>query len=320
MEKDSIVSFAKSFLSAPYSDEYLQKLAAKNPKKFFNNLSKLDERQIVKILNEHPEYTNMEHDGWHAIHYAASLNDHFILEKFITGAIRNGMTSYPRTEKLKKDMPSGLGVLEFCAAMNCDKSLAKVISHLGNPEEMDYTYSLDYAMLYNSTKTIKFLQKIIGPEKSEQEMLAFFNNQAKISYGYQSNFNQIFSNHFKFNPERFEDYGIDVTYKEDGKANYFTLTLNAISYCKYEIEESGSGLEKIQKCISYFIDKGFTFDQPDGKGKTPREYLDSLIKDMEYGSSYIANKLEEFIKETEYKSLNNELSHNVTAQPKKIKI
>jgi hypothetical protein len=87
MEKDAIVSIAKTFLSAPYSEDFLQKLSAKNPKKFFNNLTKLDERQIVKILNEHPEYANMEHDGWHALHYAATLNDHFILEKFITYAI-----------------------------------------------------------------------------------------------------------------------------------------------------------------------------------------------------------------------------------------
>jgi hypothetical protein len=318
MEKDVIISLAKSFLSDPYSEDFLKKLSAKNPKKFFNNLSKLDERQIVKILNEHPEYANMEHDGWHALHYAATLNDHFIVEKFITLAIRHGLTSYPRTEKFKKDIPSGMGVLEFCAAMNCDKSLAKFISHLDNPEKQDYGYSMQYAMLYNSTKTIKFLQKIVGQEKSQEEMLAFFNNRARINYGYNSNFNQIFEKHFKYNPERLEDYGVDIKYEKEGMSNYFSLVLKAMSYHSEQLNEAG--MERIQKCISYFIDKGFSFDKPDGKNEKPRDHLNEFIKNIEYHSSYIAEKIENFIKEIEYKSLNNELSHNVMTQPKKIKI
>jgi hypothetical protein len=316
MEKDAIVSIAKTFLSAPYSEDFLQKLSAKNPKKFFNNLTKLDERQIVKILNEHPEYANMEHDGWHALHYAATLNDHFILEKFITYAISNGLTSYPRTEKPKKDMPSGMGVLEFCAAMNCDKSLAKFITHLGNPEEQDYAYHMQYAMLFNSTKTIKFLQKIIGPEKSQEEMLAFFNNQSKI--GYYSKFDNIFKTHFKYNPERLEDYGVDVTYKKEGMHSYFSLALQAMSYNSHEMADAG--MEKMQRCINYFLDKGYSFDTPDGKGKNTREFLNEFVKNVEYENSYIGRKLEEFIKEVEHKSLNNELSHNATTQPKKLKI
>lgn len=317
MEKDAIISFAQSFLATPYSEEYLQKLSAKNPKKFFNNLSKLDERQINKILNEHPEYANMEHDGWHALHYAATLNDHFIVEKFLNNAIKHGLTSYPRTEKFKKDIPSGLGLLDFCAALNCDKSLAKFVSRLSEPENYDFTYALDYAMLYNSAKTLNFLQKIIGPEASQEKMLTFFNTQAR-HYGYNSNFRHIFKTHFKFNPERLEDYGVDVKYEKEGKHNYFCLVLQTMCYYNNELEEAG--MEKIQKCISYFLDKGFSFDKPDGKNETPRQHLNEFIKYVEYNNSYLAEKLEKFIKEEEHKSLNNELVHNVTTQPKKLKI
>jgi len=318
MEKDDILSFAKKFLAEPYTEEYLNSLSAKNPKKFFNNISKLDIKQINAILNNHSEYANKEHDGWHALHYAASLNDPFILDKFIQHALNNGLTHYPNTQKAKKDISSGMSLLNFCSAMNCEKSYAKLLTYLGNPEEQDYAHALRYAMIYNSGKMIKFLHNLIEPEILQKEILSFFCGSQRMNHGSRSNIEYVLKNNFKYNPDRFEDYGVNIKYEEPEKPNYFTLTLSVMANNYYELDELG--IEKSEKIIAYFIDKGFSFDRPDGNGNIPRKIIEEFISDIDRSSGYSGRRLEKFIQELEYKSLNNELDKNNTIQPKKLKL
>jgi hypothetical protein len=318
MEKDAIISFAKSFLSEPYSEEYLNKIADKNHKKFLNNLSSLDEKQITRILSEHPDYANKMHGGWHSLNYAALLNNHHILEKFMQHAINNGLSSLPRTEKVKKGVPASLNLLTFCAAMNCEKSYAKLLTYLNNPEEQDFEHAMDYAMLFNSPRTLKFLHKLVGPEQSQKAMLEFFDKNQKTSYGYRSNVQYVLKNHFKYNPERFEDYGVDINFKQEDLSNYFTMTLRVMADDFYELDDNNDNFDKVKKAISYFLEKGFNFDEKDGRGATPREYINSLINNT--SSSYYSDQIEKYVKELEQKSLDNQLVKKTNPEPKKIKI
>lgn len=311
MEKDAIIEFARNFLAEPYSEEFLKNLAEKNHKKFLNNLSRLDERQINKVLKDHPEYANRVHDGWHSLHYACLLNNQVVLDKFMQLAIADGLKSLPRTEKDKKDTSAGLSLLNFCATMNCDKSFAKILTYLNNPEEQDFSQGLCFSILYNSTKTIKFIQKIMGPEKSQKDMLEFFNRARR---NFQTNANYVLSNHFKYKPERFEDYGVDVNFKLDNLKNYFTLSLRTIADNLYEVEDT----EKVKSCVVYFVDKGFNLDTPDGTNETPRTILENMIKNSP--TNYFSNQLEKYIKEIEHKSLRNILEEKKIFEPKKLKI
>lgn len=318
MEKEAILSIARSFLAEPYSEEYINKLAGKNHKKFLNNLSTLDERQIVKVLAEHPEYSNKELNGWHSLHYAALLNNSYILDKFVQNALKDGLSSLPRTTAVKKNTPAGLNLLTFCAAMNCDKSYAKLLTYLSDPEQQDFKHALSYSILFNSTKSMKFLQKLLGPEQSQQHMLEFFNRVEATSSGSRSNIQYVMSNHFKYNPERFDDYGVDVTFQSDKLRNYFTLTAKCYADNYYEIENLELSADKLRKSISYFIEKGFSFDTPDAFNDTPRKYLDEFKESL--SSSYHASQVEKIMKELEQQSLQNNLPKVNTVQPKKIKI
>ncbi len=319
MNKQDIIGLAKSLLDSPYNEENLLKISEKNPKKFFNNLSSLDERQIKEILKLHPDYANKFSDGWHALHYASTLNNHFIVEEFMQGAIKQGLTSLPSTTKSKKGITENVGMLNFCAANNCDKSYLRILTYLSNPEEQDFEMTFKYALYYNSNKIIPIIQKIVGNEASQKIMYDFFVNKRKNEDGKLIDRLRItLKNKFKENPKKLEDYNIDFHYKEEGKKNYFTATLNMINNSVYDYTENREGLELIKNYIGFFLEKGFDFDSPDRQGVSPRKYIEEIINNLEIG--WGKELLEQYVSEMEVKSLDNKLPKKKGIEPKKIKI
>ena len=321
MEKDKILEIAKEILNNPYSEEYLEGMAGKNPKKFLNNLASLDERQIKHILREHPNYANTMHDGWHSLHYACLLNDQHILEMFFQKAINEGLTNLPKTEKSKKNIGEGVTLLNFCVANNCEKSFVKILTYISHPEEQDFNLSLRYALAYHSPKVIPIVQKIMGEEASQKKMLEYFSSSWITDNGLKiSNLFSTLSKTFKYKLERFEDYGIDFNYNISEKKNYFTATLSGISDNVYEFwgDDDYERHEKFKTYLEFFLDKGFSFDSLDGEGKSPREYINKITNEIY--STYRKEDMEKHISKLGAKSLSNQLPQNTLSQPKKIKI
>lgn len=322
MEKEKILELAKNILNQPYSEEYLDKLAQKNPKKFLNNLASLDERQIKYILREHPGYANTTHDGWHSLHYACMLNDQHILGIFFQKAIDQGLSHIPKTEASKKNIGEGVPLLNFCVANNCEKSFAKVLTFLSNPEEQDFNWLLRYGLSYHSPKVIPIIQKIMGEEAYQQEMLSYFSSSWVSSKEVRrSHFYDTFSDTFKCKIERFEEYGIDFNYRNPEGKNYFTAALSAIAenvYNFWEYDEKDERQDRFKKCLDFFLDKGFDFDSPDGENNSPRTYISKIVEGIY--SSYRKEKMEEYIAQLETKSLDNKLPKNNLVQPKRIKV
>lgn len=307
MNKEKIQEIAQSFLQEPYSDETLGKLAEKNHKKFLNNLSKLDERQINKILKAYPEYSNKTLDGWHSLHFAALLNDSHILENFMKNAINNGLTSLPTTTKGKKDIPENISFLNFCAANNCDKSFAKILTYLSNPEEQNFKEAIVYSLYYSNPKVIKFLEKLMNKEDMQSTMLNYFNDRIhRLDFLWKTN----------TSIEKLANLGIDIKYEEENKKNYFTLVLESMNNNCYDIEQKG--FDYIKNTINQLIDNGFSLDTPDKKGNMPRDILEIFIKNLY--SNGLQEKLEEYMLLINSKSLNNELKNQTTVEPKKFKI
>ncbi len=322
MEKEKILELVKSILNEPYSEEYLDKLAKKNPKKFLNNLATLDERQIKYILREHPEYANTTHDGWHSLHYACMLNDKHILGMFFQKAIDQGLSHIPKTEASKKNIGEGVPLLNFCVANNCEKSFGKVLTFLSNPEEQDFNWLLRYGLSYHSPKVIPMIQKIMGEEESQKEMLKYFSSSWVSSKGVKHyNFYNTFAETFKCKIERFEEYGIDFNYRTPEGKNYFTAALDAIAenvYDFWEYDEKDEREDRFKKLLDFFLDKGFSFNGVDGENNTPRTYINKIVEGIY--STYKKERIEEYIAQLEAKSLDNELPKNSIVQPKRIKL
>jgi hypothetical protein len=307
MNKEKIQEIAQNFLNEPYSDETLGRLAEKNHKKFLNNLSKLDERQINKILKAYPEYSNKVLDGWHSLHFVALLNDPNILESFMKNAINNGLTSLPKTTKEKKDIPENISFLNFCAANNCDKSFVKILTYLSNPEEQNFNEAIIYSLHYGNSKVIKFLEKVMVKEDIQSTMLSYFNDRPhRLDFLWKTT----------TSVEKLNNMGVDIKYEEDNKRNYFTLVLESMNNNYYDIEQKG--FDYIRNTIDQFMDSGFSLDIPDKKGNMPRASLELFIKNT-YSNS-LQEKLEEYMLLLNSKSLNNDLVKKNNVEPKKFKI
>ena len=286
-------------------------------KKFLLGLSKLDERQIIKVLNIHPEYANKKITGWHSLHYACLLNNPHILDNFMRKAIADGMKTLPTTEVIKKEIDSGLTLLNFCAFTNNEYSYAKVLTFLGNIEEQNFEESLRYGLLNGSYKTVKLINKIIGEEKSQQLMLEFFTSKHITQNGrLRENIDYALVETFKHNPSKFDDYGIDIRTTIVGKPNYFTSTLKLFLRDTYTIEKQG--INTIKNYLRYFTSKGFDFDTKDNEGVTPRVYLNKFI-DKLFDQS-LRDQLINFLPEVEKVALDNVLEKSTLIEPKKIKI
>lgn len=316
MNKENIVKIAKDFLDKTSSDGLIIELS-KSHKKFFNNLSKLNVVQIDKILDVSPEFSNKTYDGWHAMHYACLTNDSYIVDVFMKRAMRNGLSSLPLTEKSKKDITQNVSLLNFCSANNCDSSFAKILTYLSNPEEQDFCHSLIFSISYYSSKTANLLKNFISEEDFQKTSFEFLlrDNGAV--------FFRVLNSGFKFNINRFADFGINLKQTYENENNYFSVFLNSLCEKSYILddlfEKDNKFSDKILNCINFFLDNGYSLDAKNINGIAPKEQLTNLIYCLSYELQDVLNKFLES-KETIAKSLNNDLAKKNIPECKKIKI
>lgn len=307
MEKNDIIAHAKEYLLKDYSDQHISELAS-SAKKFFSSIQNMDYSQVKKVLEKNPSLSNKYYDGWHSINYACLTNDPGIVNQVVTIAVNEQkLEFFPQTNKFKKGIPENTTLLHFCAANNLDKAYAKLISFMGNLEEINFSTHIRYAFAYNSLKTGLFIKHIIE-DKYQEEMLNFYagNNKAY----------QIFVENFKYNPEKFDDWGIDVKTTKDG-LNYFSLTMKMIEAYYYDVEEKVSP-EKFERIVNYFLDRGFTLETKDLYDETIRTNIEKIIN--RFSSFSFSEKIKNLNPKFEKKSLENQLNKENNFKKTKLKI
>ncbi len=299
--KEEILKIANQYLEQKIADKIN---GYKNFKTFINSLNDLSLEEIRKILKEKPEYSNKESNGLHAIHYAALTKNIKVFDLFFDEASKNGLDCLPKTSKDNKRIPKGISFLGFCMLMDLDEVYAKSLTLLVSPEEQDFKHHLKFSFLYNSRKIASFLNKII-PNEYQNTMYCAFMEDNKNTYT--SNVYQIFMKNFNKNPNRFEDLGVDVTFKKDGSENYFTKTLNTFIQTSEELQSlEQEELKKLDNTINFFIGKGMSVNEKDGLGVSPLDLLERFAENKKY--DYNHSLLEKIINESKVNSLGIELA------------
>ncbi len=314
LEKDFITKKASEYIQR-YSNDDFYSFLTKNKRNFLSTLNKLDERQIREVLKRKPEYANVFHDGWHSLHYACLSNNHRIVTIMMDFAINQGLTEFPSTQKIKRNIPTNISLLNFCASLDLDDSFATAILNLSTPESQNFEMTLKYAFLYGSPKVTNFIYQL-NIEDFQKTILSSYCFKKEDGNKVKNNFYAVFVENFKCNPEKFLDYNIDINYKIDNERNYFTNTLYWLNHYSYVVEDIKE--DKFKKLIMFFLKNGFILDEKDGLGDSPRKLLDDL-KNKIFDSSIIS-MLENSKTEFNQLSLNNQLKDSNTNQQIKLKI
>ncbi len=313
--KDFIINFAKEYTNRNYNDEFYKKLSS-NKKTFLSSLPKLEHRQIKEVLKISPQFSNSFSDGWHSVHYACLSNNAQIVSTVIDGAINQGITEYPTTQKAKRGVAKGVSLLNFCASLDLDESFATVLLNLSAPESQNFEVTLKYAFLYGSPKVTNLL-KTIYPENFQKIILSSYCFMKEENKKVKNNFFGVFIDNFKYNPEKFLDYGIDINYKLENERTYFTNTLYWLNQYSHLIEDEMKG-DKFKNLILFFLKNGENLDDKDGYGDSPRDLIKN-IKNKIFDSKTIES-IDDSESLFDKLSLNNKLNQSNQKQTTKLKI
>lgn len=320
MENQKIKEILNNYLNKEYSDEFIKSLTGKKPGKFFNSLKELDILQVKKVLRNKPEFSNLEHEGWHALFYAALSNKSEIVDIIIKTAIQNGLTHFPQTTEFKKNTSKNTDIFSFCVQNDLDKSYSQYLLFLNNVSEHNFERDFRVSLWLHTPKVGNLIKQLWNTDLIQDYMLKFFNEDYENTNGsvLPRSFKLIKEN-LKFNPVRFKDFDINIKHTLPSQKNYFTSTLNGLIHCAYDLEEDKQGIEKIKSILNYFLNAGFSLDTLDNEGKNARHYLNKFLE-RTYDTQFKEN-IEDYLQCIEKQSLDNSLdSKKEVVERKKIKI